>query len=77
MKNLKPLIASLVLAATLPVYAEMESAPAALGEAVLVEKTATVEGCSGCAPAAKIWGSDSVARTKVAEPTGGSVPATA
>jgi len=43
MRTLRPFIGSLLLAATLPVYAEMESAPAALGEAVLVEKTATVE----------------------------------
>jgi len=43
MKTLKRLIPSLVLATALPVYAEMETAPAALGEAVLVEKTATVE----------------------------------
>jgi hypothetical protein len=42
-ENLRPFIASLVLAGALPVYAEMESAPAALGQAVLVEKTATVE----------------------------------
>jgi len=43
MKTLKPLIASLILAAALPAYAEMESAPAALGGAVLVETSATVE----------------------------------
>jgi FtsP/CotA-like multicopper oxidase with cupredoxin domain len=43
MKTLRPIIASALLAAALPVCAEMEAAPAALGEAVLVEKTATVE----------------------------------
>ncbi len=42
MKILKPFVASLVLAAALPVYAAMESAPAALGEGVLVENAATV-----------------------------------
>ncbi len=58
MKGYKPLIACLGLALTLPALAaeqpkgeysglrpkaEMEAAPAALGQAVLVEKTATVE----------------------------------
>jgi Cu/Ag efflux protein CusF len=43
MKTLRPFIASLFLATAPPVYAEMESAPAALGEAVLAETTATVQ----------------------------------
>lgn len=43
MKTLNAILTSLLLASALPALAEMEAAPAALGQGVLVEKTATVE----------------------------------
>ena len=43
MKTLKPLIASIVLAAALPALAEIEAAPPGMAGAELIETTATVE----------------------------------
>ena len=43
MKTLKAIVASVLLASTLPAFAEIESPPPGLGGAELIETTATVE----------------------------------